>query len=248
MNNKNNQAYFDVVIENLNTLYKINEESIKKGKMPERIPINKLALFGIKSQQLITSYSRGDTLNELRNQYTEVVHIMNEVWDKRAVKMHMGREQKEMDVYYLDKYIYMRWMLSLGVLLEIADEEFDILVALIIRDSIKDYMYDFLITSRRNKWTISEAMNIQKPKNNIKEIIFETNPEKCQKMIKKYLEKEWLKTYKNFGLDKAHLEIDKGYYYGQWAFEVAAVVKMKGLDDSSFRDNQFYPARLLHQN
>lgn len=112
---------------------------------------------------------------------------MQEVWDKRVVKMHVGREQREMDVYYLDKYIYMRSMLSLGVLLEVPDEEFDILIELIKRDKIQDSLYDFLIREREPHWEISGTLNIRKPKNNIKEIIFETDPEKCQKMIQKYL-------------------------------------------------------------
>lgn len=245
MEQRNKKDYFDQVISNLDSLYDINNRSIETGKMPERTLINKVALFGLRLEKLIASYSREDSLDNLRKQYTVTVRVMQEVWDKRVVKMHVGREQKEMDVYYLDKYIYMRWMLSIGVLLEVPDQEFNILIELIKRDNINDALYDFLIHSRKPDWKISEAMNIEKPKNNIKEIIFEADSEKCQKMIKMYLEKEWLRTYKNFGLDKAHLDIDKGCYYGQWAFEVAAVVKIKGLDDSSFRGNQYYPERLM---
>lgn len=34
-------------------------------------------------------------------------------------------------------------------------------------------------------------------------------------------------------------------FSGYWAFEVAAIVKIKGLDDSSFRDHKYYPSQLL---
>lgn len=247
MENLINYKYYSEVIERHTSTIDEYEDYFSKNDEPiTKIGlISKLATFSLRLLNIIASYSRGDSIEELRQQYSDTVNIMQEVWDKRVVKMHVGREQKEMDVYYLDKYIYMRWMLSLGALLEVPDEEFNILIALIKRDNIQDSLYDFLIRSREPYWGISETLNIQKPKNNIKNIIFEADPEKCQKMIKQYLEKEWLKTYKNFGLDKAHLEIEKGYYYGQWAFEVAAVVKIKGLDDSSFKDNQYYPARLV---
>ena len=35
-------------------------------------------------------------------------------------------------------------------------------------------------------------------------------------------------------------------YQGFWAWEVALVVKFFGIDDSSFRDNEFYPHDLVH--
>jgi hypothetical protein len=44
-----------------------------------------------------------------------------------------------------------------------------------------------------------------------------------------------------------HGIIDRGglAYSGYWCFEAAAVVKLLGIDDSSFRDNEYYPADLL---
>lgn len=36
-------------------------------KMPERTPINKVALFGLRLEKLIASYSRGDSLDDLRS-------------------------------------------------------------------------------------------------------------------------------------------------------------------------------------
>ncbi len=40
-------------------------------------------------------------------------------------------------------------------------------------------------------------------------------------------------------------EYDNSNYVGYWAFETAAFVKMRGLDDSSFRDNVYYPKDML---
>lgn len=35
-------------------------------------------------------------------------------------------------------------------------------------------------------------------------------------------------------------------YKGYWAWEVATVVKVKGLYDTSFKDNPYYPYDMVH--
>jgi len=42
-------------------------------------------------------------------------------------------------------------------------------------------------------------------------------------------------------------QIDNPYntYVGYWCFAAAAIVKLKNLDDSSFRDNDYYPKDML---
>ncbi|MEX0598585.1 MAG: PoNe immunity protein domain-containing protein [Candidatus Paceibacterota bacterium] len=208
----------------------------------------KLSLFSIRLNNLIASYSRGDDKEELKTQFSECVRVMEKVWDKRAVKMFLGAKEKEHDVYYIGQTFYMRWMLSLAVLLEVLDEEFNILVNFIKRDNIQDAMYDICIKSRINDWTISDVVRPLSPKNKIIDIINENDKEICQNLIKIYLEKQWFKTFKNWGgwqsTDVSKFDVNSGFV-GYWAFEVAAIVKIKGLDDSSFREHPFYPDRLL---
>ena len=61
--------------------------------------------------------------------------------------------------------------------------------------------------------------------------------------IKGYLEK-WYNLHKEEPWYNTHLR-NKGYS-GYWAWEVAAVVKAIGLDDSSFKENPFYPYDMVH--
>lgn len=58
----------------------------------------KLSLFGIRLNILIASYSKGDDTNSLRSQFSEAAKVMEQVWDKSRVKMHMGKTQKEIDI------------------------------------------------------------------------------------------------------------------------------------------------------
>lgn len=211
------------------------------------VQISKLAVFSLRLNNLIAAYSKGDSKSELKTEFSKCVRVMERVWDKRAVKMFLGAQQKEHDVYYIGQTFYMRWMLSLAVLLEVSDEEFAILVNFIKRDNIQDAMYDICIKSRINDWTISDVVRPLSPKNKIIDIINEDNKVICEKLIKAYLEKHWFKTFKNWGWlspDVSNFDVNSGFV-GYWAFEVAAIVKIKGLDDSSFRDNIFYPERLI---
>ncbi|MFT4094075.1 MAG: DUF1911 domain-containing protein [Niabella sp.] len=61
--------------------------------------------------------------------------------------------------------------------------------------------------------------------------------------IKEYLDK-WYDLHKEDPWYNTHLR-DKGYS-GYWAWEVGAVVKRMGLDDSSFKDNPYYPYDMVH--
>lgn len=211
------------------------------------VRISELATFSLRLNNIIASYSKGDNKNELKKQFSAAVLVMEKVWDKRAVKMFLGAQQKEHDVYYIGQTFDMRWMLSLAVLLEVPDDEFTILVNFIKRDNIKDAMYDICIKSRINDWIISDVVRPLSPKNKIIDIINEDNKVICEQLIKAYLEKHWFKTFKNWGWlspDVSNFDVNSGFV-GYWAFEVAAIVKIKGLDHSSFREHPFYPDRLL---
>jgi hypothetical protein len=62
------------------------------------------------------------------------------------------------------------------------------------------------------------------------------------KLVKRFLEKGFYHKHANFyNKHKNQHEV----YYGYWSFESAAVVAIMGLDDSSFRENQYYPKDLI---
>jgi len=254
-------GYYDAYIRRNERFIKQDEEEIQNfvpnplnDVMPGR-PTNesilagtKLVTFFLRLYNLIAAFSRGDDLDKIKKRFSEAVRIMEVVWDKKLVKMHLGRKQRPISMYYLDHNIQMRWMLALSVLLDVPEEEFTILYDLVNRDRIKDALYDYLISYRVKDRELSEKVHPQSPFNNIRAIIVEEDKAQCEAMIKHYLEKEWLKTYKNTGWTKAHLYPEEEYsFFGMWAFEVAAIVKIKGLDDHSFRDHIHYPDRLLYE-
>ena len=136
-------------------------------------------------------------------------------------------------------------MVSLGILLDVKPKEFE---------KIKDFIYK-----------VHNSSNIEpiwKPDNLIffllgdqenkrqgdtpYEKLYETTQltkEEAENRIKDYLEK-WYTMHKDEPWYNTHLR-DTGYS-GYWAWEVAAVVKKMGLDDTRFKNNPYYPYDMVH--
>jgi hypothetical protein len=79
--------------------------------------------------------------------------------------------------------------------------------------------------------------------------VFQAEESNRPKLMLAFL-RVWHQQNKGVTWWKSHEIVDVGglFYGGYWCFEAAAVVKLLGIDDSSFRDREFYPADLLHEN
>jgi len=223
----------------------INENDDEKTQL-KQLSKNKLVLTNLNYDILHVMYSCGFTKEELKQQFNITLDSFIANWDKKIVKIHTGRNQVETDHYYIEYYIRLRWMFSFAILLNIDDEAIMTLIEIVKNDNVKDAFFDFVIASKIDNWDVSDNLSLKKPKNRIVEIIYETDTKKCESLITSYLKKDWHKTYKNYSQYNSHLKADENFYFkGHWAFEVAALVKIKTLDDSTFRDNKYYPDRLI---
>lgn len=265
-NAKEDKFYFEVInhfksnlnfnINQINSLAsKEKWETRPEYQNHEEILVSlKFSTFSIRTLILIASYSKGENKEELRKQFSECVMVMKNVWNKKITKVYHGKKQEELDQYRFEPYLNMLQMISLGVLLDVPDDEFNILVNLIDRDNIKDYLIEFLISYRLerkkiNSESYSRYLLIPKIFSPLVEITKTLEKNEAEAKIKKYLEKDWFKIPKNYFInfklsDVKDYDVNSGFV-GLWAFEVAAIVKIKCLDDSSFRDNLFYPERFF---
>ena len=64
-------------------------------------------------------------------------------------------------------------------------------------------------------------------------------------LLKDYLEKKWYKIHKECSWYDIHKKSPE-LYAGYWSFEAGAVAKILGVDDSSLKDEQYYPYDLVH--
>ncbi|TXK73357.1 PoNe immunity protein domain-containing protein [Mesonia sp. HuA40] len=266
-NVKDNTFYNNIIEKHLDLVHRREYEiknfppkeewETRPHKMSTEIHLQqiKLVTFSARLQILIASYSIGNNKENLRSQFSEAVKVMEQVWDKRITKVYHGRQEEEYNQYKLNSYIHMLQMFSLAVLLEVPKNEFDILVNLIDRDHIKDKLIEYMISSRYSKRPVLKKESYQRymmiPKlyKKLVNIAYDLKAEQAILETRDFLKKEWIKIPKKHFIslnlkDIPNYEVKSGFV-GLWAFEVAAVVKIKGIDDSSFKDNRFYPDRLV---
>jgi hypothetical protein len=190
-------------------------------------------------------YSLGINPVELYSDLLNAINTTYESWDGFWKLYYKG---KFLNQLVLDAYDQMLWMLSLGYLLDIPKEEFEKLIDVIDGHNVKDFLFEFIIRAK-----IKDRQPIKEESyeygwilfGKLRRAITETNKIKAAQLVKEFVTKDWYKEHKNTGWYNSHRGTHDGYY-GYWSFETAAVVKIMGLDDSGFRDCQYYPKDLVN--
>ncbi len=238
----NSKDYFESFVEEKLDLISDSNERINSGILTEgQIPFAKYQIFLFSLEILIAKYSAGSSPDELIEDYNNTILLISDGWEDSFVKFKSGN--KIFDQYMLNQYCYIVWMLSLGILLNVANNERTILKSLITKGGIKDELVLFLLEAltkdqlkdKRNKTTYKPFKNLFKSGEYI---------DIGKKDVKKYLS-GWYNNTKLLTWHNYTPEEEKYYYFGRWSFESAAVVAIKGLDDTSFRNNEYYPKDLV---
>ena len=216
-------------LEEIRQLLEDEEQGIQKKLKPnlEIISATKDTILKYQFDLLIGLYSAGEKIEIVREQYEQTLISLQGVW-----KAENG-------------YIEMVMMLSIGIMLEVEQEKFNILVECVRKDNPKDYLIDLLINYKDTSWNgQSTKFMWNNPYKSTEEIVelSKTDKEKATLRVLKYL-KEWYKSVEN----KTHnskFNIHTGY----WCWESGALVKILGLDDNSLKGQQYYPYDMVRFN
>ncbi|WP_040279288.1 PoNe immunity protein domain-containing protein [Psychroserpens damuponensis] len=250
-------------LEYFNSYIKTFNESIYKQSLKvynDEIKINRLqsvkkGICDSYLKLLRAKYSRGDDMNSksVLDNYHEMILLMNNYWTEGHLNKIQYKKNNKLMVlnqYSLSSFLNILDILSLGVLINISSTDFKILVNLIDNDNVLDFLFDFLIRSKvpgkesvKNE-SYKDYFGINEKYNVLKEIIFIDDRVLAQKKLKMFLENDWYNSFKNESIYGLHTS-EYNVYNGYWCFVSAAIVKIKNLDDSSFRDNQYYPKDLV---
>ena len=243
------EYYFSTSISNIESGIQGFKKSLSSGEVPlERVNFVNLGMTNFMTMVMISKYSRGDSIEEIKPYLLDIIHLTFESWDGFGLLYHKG--QKKLNQYGLSTYDGMLWMLSLGYLLDIDDSDFRKLVAVIDRDQVKDHLFEYIIRAKLNdRQPIKEESYeiyyfAPKAYELLRTAIIQNNKTEAEKLVAKFVRKDWYNKHKSAGWYNSHIS-NHNTYYGYWSFETAAVVKIMGLDDSSFRDCQYYPADLV---
>jgi hypothetical protein len=206
----------------LNFTSKLSENSI----LNDRIPAVQRKMFLISLGITIADFSMGKNNQEIANDYKKTICFSENGWEKTG------------------GYTSMLWMLSLGILLNITDHDFNQLVKLIDDSNMEDYLLDYLISSKIPNRKISSKIIFEDPYKKIVDIT-KMNKNEAQISMYQYLEKYWYGGHNDSYWFDNH-KSKHNTYFGYWSFESAAIVKIMHLDDVAFKDNLYYPYDMVH--
>lgn len=215
---------------------------------PERVNTMKQSMVQTSINLISCKYSSSKGIATLCGDLINAINLTHESWDGFWNVEHNG---KKLNQYGLSSYDEMLWMLSLGYLLNIDESDFKKLVEVIDRDGVKDYLFEFIIRAKiKDRQPITEEsyqefFGVPQTFEKLRQAITETDKTKTEGLVKEFVTKDWYKNHKDAGWYNSH-KSKHDTYFGYWSFETSAVVKIMGLDDSSFIDCQYYPKDLTH--
>jgi hypothetical protein len=223
-----NEEYFISFLgdenERINKLLK----SIETGNVPKDRIQNILAkIFGISLGIVIAKYSLGADKDDIIKDYDLVLHFLEMEWDKK-------------DGYYVE----FLWLLSMGILLNINENNFTTLIKIIDEGNYNDYIIDYLISYRKKDRKLNNKILFKEPYNCLMEI-FDTTDNLKIDMMKIYLNEKWYKGHEDCFWHNNH-KSQYNTYFGYWSFEAGAIVKVLNINDNDLRQCKYYPYDMVH--
>ncbi|MEM6271410.1 MAG: PoNe immunity protein domain-containing protein [Bacteroidota bacterium] len=216
---------------NSNGFQKISAGQIKAHRLK---PYSRNILTG-KLELVILKYTAGESVGSINPNWESIIGLLETAFIPEGD-----------GTFYLSQEIYVKaiWLLAFGSFLDCTNRDFKKMVAVIDRCGIKDWLLEHLISSRIQGRPQVDTLIFPKPYASLKKAVEETDSAKSSAIVKHYLEKEWYKGHKDTYWYDNHKN-SHDVFFGYWSFEAAAVVNIAGIDDRSFRDNEYYPKDLL---
>lgn len=186
-------------------------------------------------------YSRGDELSSLKPDLLKTLEYRQ--WQKQYADALPESEQVERIAWeeiredYLEDFL--KW-LSFAYCLNMGKEYYLSVLALIANQGIDSLLDKIAVKMGDIERDISKELLFKKRFSKLYDVI-ESQPEQRPKLLATYLD-AW---YKLEGSPDYHL-MDTDAYIGYWCWEAALVVKLYGIDDSSFINHEYYPKDLVH--
>lgn len=241
---------FQRTLNNFKVIDESNRHSLTLDLSPHRLKLYNYAIFGMCLMSWFARYSKGEDITELNISFEELNKTLKNRWNKESLKVYVGRNRKELNEFKYDNYVHILWFFSISILLE--SEKGSKTVSTIIKEcEVQDLIFNYYINHvfDEDQNLVEESYTrffmIPQKFKRLREIILEQNLDTCKIMIKQYLKKYWLKSYNKYGsemgLESTKTQEGGKYFIGFWAFEVAAVAKLKGFGEEEFKHLPYFP-------
>jgi hypothetical protein len=206
-------------------------------------------------QLLLIRYSRGDPIRDLGQHFAGLLDAW-ELSNKLADEICATRDLKSCRDWTfafsdLNHYNWCFWLIALGLLLDIPDEQWRRLVALVDGEG-EDVLLDRVIAMRDPQRKIGTTLLHRKPYARLLAAI--DGPKAEQSMLLKDFVDLWYAKLARKGKDELWWYIygdpvkhplEMGSYFGRWCLEAAVVAKVFAIDDTPCLGHEHYPGDFL---
>ncbi len=197
-----------------------NRNNIKQGL--------KRMLLAIHIQKTIAHYSVGDDKETVKASLLETITAFEDGFEWKGFRYSYGG------------YDTMIWLISLGILCDIALADFKRITTILKRDGANDKLLSKLIRYKDPGWQNSNKPVIQEHP-----YAWAVNI-KTAADIKYYLNKKWYQGHSDAYWHGLHKNTRVNNYFGYWSWESGALAKIENIDDSSLQNQKYYPYDAVH--
>lgn len=211
---------------------------------------------------LLTLYSSGAPIRELAQHFPGLLdawELSNRLSDEICAE-HQLQTCRDWDfsLTNLNHYNWCFWLIGLALVLEIPDDQWQRLLALVGGEGA-DELLDHVIASRQPGRRIGGALLHAKPYGRLLKAVNAQQPQQAG-LLREFVD-HWYAELKRpvpknrkaptvepfwyiYGDPEKH-PLEMGSYFGRWCIEAVAAVKAFGLDDSLCLGHEHYPGDLL---
>lgn len=211
---------------------------------------------------LLTRYSYGTPIRELPQHFLGLLdawELSNRLSDEICAEHHLQTcRDWDFSLANLNHYNWCFWLIGLALTLEIPDDQWRRLLALVAGEG-EDELLDRVIASRQPDRRIGTQLLHAKPYGRLLKAV--NAPHAQQAALLREFVDHWYAELKRpapknrkapteqpfwyiWGDPEKH-PLEKGSYFGRWCIEAVAAVKAFGLDDSLCLGHEHYPGDLL---
>jgi hypothetical protein len=212
---------------------------------PGAVESEKWLVASDRLKKLILHYTAGDSLNELAKR----VPPMIDAFDKHnAIETRRPGHAWTLEITQIEAYVYVFWLLALCTLL--GHRNFvPVVLSWVDKDPDfnrgRDGLFEFIVEKLTgSKYPVERVLLHADAYRPLAKATV-SPPEERPALVQAFL-KDWYKHMDDCYWHGSHT--DRGSassFFGYWAFEAALVTYLWDIDDSSYRDHEFYPKDLV---
>lgn len=218
------KAYFDEFIAQDKERICKFQDKLNSGSIDdERVPLINNKIIYLKTDLIIAKYSRGDSINDIKNEFEELIDMVCEKVDVSIYEDNLC-------------------LASLAYLLGVNSDKMMRLRSKLMESETYDYLIDFVFLGFESDIDINK-ISFQREYKKLTKYIDDRTKETFLKYLRgwyrSHLHSSWYDSHKN---EKFKL------YFGYWCFEAGAIAKRLQLDDNDLQNEQYYPYDMVHFN